>query len=112
MVTILTQAHARPVQRACQIAPCSRTACYRAQTATPAVAKATVHTPIIAARNAVVAQHTRWGFWKCYVRLRALGHPWNYKRVYRVCRTLGLNLVRRTKQRVPKRPVVTLAVPA
>jgi putative transposase len=45
---------------------------------------------------AVVEDHGRWGFWKCFDRLRLDGHPWNHKRVHRVYYALRLNLPRRT----------------
>ena len=109
-MTILTEDHGLPVQRACQIARCSRTAFYRALNAP--VDQADTDAPVIAALQAVVEQHGRWGFWKCFARLRALGHPWNHKRVYRVYRALQLNQVRHTKKRVPKRDVVPLQAPA
>ena len=112
VVTILTQEHALPVQRACAIARCSRTAFYHAQTATSAPTQADVDAPVIAVLQTIVAQHTRWGFWKCFDRLRALGHPWNHKRVYRVYCALRLNQTRRTKKRLPKRDVIPLAAPA
>lgn len=51
---------------------------------------------VIAALNALVEKHPRWGFWKCHDRLRPLGHPWNHKRVYRVYKMMKLNLPRRT----------------
>ncbi len=111
-MTILTEEHAIPVARACQIARCSRTAWYRAQGTEADATQADVDAPVITALQAIVAQHGRWGFCKCFDRLRALGHQWNHKRVYRVYRALGLNHVRRTKKRLPKRDVVPLQAPA
>jgi putative transposase len=110
-VTILTEEHRLSVQRACQIAGFSRTAFYRAQTADTASTAAEADEPVITALQAVVAQHGRWGFWKCFRRLRAQGYAWNHKRVYRVYRALRLNHVRRTKKRVPKRVFVPLTAP-
>lgn len=107
VVAILVQEHARPVGAACVIAGLSRTAYYR-----PPQAADDADAPIIAALNAVIAQEGRWGFWKCRNRLRALGHPWNHKRVYRVYCALKLNHVRRTKKRVLTRVRIPLeAVP-
>lgn len=51
--------------------------------------------------NKLVEAHPRWGVWKYITRLRAMGHPWNHKRIYRVYRQLGLNQPRRTKRRIP-----------
>ncbi len=56
--------------------------------------------------------HGRWGFWKCFDRLRALGQHWNHQRVYRVYGALRLNQTRRTHKRLPKRDVLPLAAPA
>lgn len=107
VVAILVEEHHQSVVQACQIAGLSRTAYYR-----PPVASLDADAPIIAALTALVAEDGRWGFWKCFDRLRALGHGWNHKRVYRVYCALKLNHVRRTKKRVPPRTVVPLnAVP-
>ena len=111
-MAILTQEHALPVQRACAIARCSRTAFYRAQAVTDGPTQADADAPIITALQAIVEQHGRWGFWKCFDRLRALGKPWNHKRVYRVYCALRLNQTRRTKKRLPKRDALPLAAPA
>jgi len=66
----------------------------------------------MAAVLAIVEQHGRWGFWKCFDRLRLDGHPWNHKRVRRVYRALRLHLPRRTKRRVPDRLRQPLVAPA
>ncbi len=79
-MTILTQGHGLPVQRACPSARLSRTAFYRAPQVDAAQTDADA--PVIEALEAVVTQHGRWGIWKCLARLRALGNPWNHKRVY------------------------------
>ncbi len=52
------------------------------------------------ALNETVARHGRWGFWKCFQRLRGQGYAWNHKRVHRVYCSTKLNLPRRTKKRV------------
>ena len=46
---------------------------------------------MVAALNALLSKHPRWGFRLCYDRLRLDGHEWNHKRVRRVYRELGLN---------------------
>ena len=47
----------------------------------------------------------------CFDTLRLNGRPWNHKRVYRVCKAMGLNLPRRKKRRLPDRPRQPLDVP-
>ena len=65
---------------------------------------------VIDALNALVETHPCWGVWKYMRQLRALGHTWNHKRMYRVYRQLGLNQPRRTKPRLPKRPSLPVFV--
>ena len=36
--------------------------------------------PVIDALQALVADNTRWGFWKCHDALRFAGRPWNHRR--------------------------------
>ena len=67
---------------------------------------------MIEALNDLVEVHPRWGFWKCFDRLRLDGSWWNHKRVWRVYRNMGLNLPRRTKKRIPVREPQTLEIPA
>ena len=63
---MLVDEHQLPIRRACQIV------------------RLLLDAPVIAALMAIVAQHGRWGFWKCYDRLRLQGYRWNHKRVHRV----------------------------
>lgn len=68
-------------------------------------------TDIIDALNALIEKHHRWGFPKCFKRLKKLGYTWNHKRVYRVYTELKLNLRRKSKRRLPTRNPEPLAVP-
>jgi putative transposase len=103
VLTILIDEHRLAITHACRIVGCSRTAFYR-----PAQDRAARDQRMIDARLAVVAEHARRGVWKCYDRVRALGHRWNHKALYRVYCALRLNQPRRTKQRVPTRVRVPL----
>lgn len=67
---------------------------------------------VIEAIQGVLKKAPRSGFWKVYARLRLMGHHFNHKRVYRVYCRFGLNLPRRTKRVLPKRPLAPLQVVA
>jgi putative transposase len=106
VLDVLVQEHGLPVVRACRVVRLSRAAYYR-----PPIAPARADAAVIAALTAVVADHGRWGFWKCFDRLRLQGHRWNHKRVHRVYCALRLNLPRRTTRRVPRRIRQPLTAP-
>ena len=104
---VLIHEHGVAVRRACQAVRLSRAAYYR-----PPRSRLERDTDVVTALNDVVARHSRWGFWKCFYRLRRAGHWWNHKRVHRVYCALRLNLPRRTKRRLPTRlrqPLLALA---
>lgn len=87
------------ITRACQITGLSRAAYYKR----PALA-AERDAEVIDALNGIVSRHGRWGFWKCYDRLRLDGRNWNHKKLHRVYCEIGLNLPRRCKKRLLDRP--------
>jgi len=66
--------------------------------------------PVIDALNEIVAVEVRWGFWKCFDRLRHIGRRWNHKRVHRVYCAMNLNQKRKGKKRVPKRERQSMVV--
>lgn len=106
MAEALVVEHGMSVRRACRVVRLAQRSWYRP----PAEALA-ADAEVIEALQAIVARHGRWGFWKCFRRLRLDGHGWNHKRVWRVYCALGLNLPRRTKKRLPRRERQTLEVP-
>ncbi len=67
--------------------------------------------PVVTALNDTVERHGRWGFWKCFQRLRHQGHTWNHKRLHRVYCSMKLNLPRRTKKRFITRERPPLTAP-
>ena len=81
--------HQLPVRRACQIVRLSRAAYYR-----PPGSGHRRDAAVIAALTDVVVRYPRWGFWKCYARLRLEGAAWNHKRVHRVYCALRLKTCR------------------
>ena len=101
------QEHLLPVSRACRVVRLSRAAYYR-----PPVSATRRDAAVIAVLTDVVARYPRWGFWKCFDRMRNEGHRWNHKHVHRVYCALRLNLPRRTTRRVPRRIRQPLAAPA
>ena len=92
--------------KACKLAGVSRAALYRER-----ADWAKRDTPVVQALNEVVEHHGRWGFWKCFHRLRDQGHMWNHKKVHRVYCSMKLNLPRRAKKRVFTRERVPLLAP-
>ncbi len=92
--------------KACRIAGLSRAALYRESTD-----RIERDAPVVQALNETVERHGRWGFWKCFQRLRDQGHAWNHKRVHRVYCSMKLNLPRRTKKRVMTRERQPLVAP-
>ena len=67
---------------------------------------------LAATLQALVGRHPGWGFWKYHHRLRKNGLVVNHKRLWRIYRTLRLQLSRRRrKRRLPERVRQPLVVP-
>lgn len=81
--------------RACQAVGLPRSALYK-----PTTDRSAKDAPVIEAINVMLEKRPRWGFWKCFDRLRQDGHGWNHKRVYRVYCAMRLNLKRKVRRRV------------
>lgn len=94
------------VSQACKAFGVSRTAYYNKSS----TKRLEQDAPLIEAFNQIVAKHNRWGFWKCFNRMRNQGHRWNHKRCHRVYCEMKLNLPRRTKRRVITRERQPLVV--
>ena len=99
------------ISRACRYTGLSRRSWYRPDSKENQLKR---DQPVIDALNGIVSDpsKSRWGFWKCFHRLRLDGHPWNFKRVWRVYCAMKLNQKRRTKKRLPERIPAPLDVPA
>lgn len=108
-VTFLIGIWKLSIARACSIAGLSRRAWYRGD---PRKRVDKRDAPVIDALNEIVEKHNRWGFWKCFHRLRLIGKTWNHKRVWRIYKAMKLNQKRRTKRRLPDRERVPLDAPA
>jgi putative transposase len=104
-IAIMAECHGLSIARACRVTRLSRAACYRT-----GMDRAVRDAPVIEALNEIVAVEVRWGFWKCYDRLRHVGRPWNHKRVHRVYCAMNLNQKRRGKKRVPTRERQSMVV--
>ncbi|UXH78369.1 IS3 family transposase [Roseateles amylovorans] len=96
--------HSLSILRACRAAGLLRAAYYKVP-----LQPMERDAEVTDALNGVVERNGRWGFWKCFDRLRLDGRPWNHKRVWRVYCELGLNIRRRMNRRIPNREPVPLA---
>ena len=105
MVSNLVKDQGLTIKRSCQLVNLSRAAYYQEK-----ISLAVRDAPVIEALNSIVANHGRWGFWKCHDRLQPDGHPWNHKRTWRIYCQMRLNLPRQTKKRLI-RPMQPLNAP-
>ena len=106
-VELMTTHHRLSKARACRIVGLSRSVLYR-----PKVNWMERDKEVIDALNAIIAKRSRWGFWKCFDRMRLDGLPFNHKKVHRVYCDMKLNMPRRTKKRLVNRPAQPLVCPS
>jgi len=62
--------------------------------------------------NELSEKHPSYGFKKMFHSLRNQGFRWNHKKVYRVYKKLGLNLMRKRRRRLASRERKNLEVPS
>ncbi|MCF2220040.1 IS3 family transposase [Chryseobacterium sp. PS-8] len=62
-------------------------------------------TKVIDCLNQLSEKHPSYGFKKLFHSLRNQGFGWNHKKVYRVYKKLGLNLLRKRRRRLASRDV-------
>jgi putative transposase len=104
MVTVMCEEHHLSVRAACKALSLSRTVFhYHLDTQKDQ--------PVIEALLALVDTYPRYGFGKLFPLIRRQGHRWNHKRVYRIYCSLGLNMKRKGKKRLPNRYPAPLQVP-
>lgn len=106
-VQVMAEGHGMSIKHACEVVRLPRATFYK-----PGKRSSERDQEVIDVLNQIVATELRWGFWKCFDRLRQMGHRWNHKRVHRVYCALGLNQKRRTKRRLPNRPRQPLQAPS
>lgn len=68
-------------------------------------------TEVIDCLNRLSEKHPSYGFKKMFYSLRNEGFGWNHKKVYRVYKKLGLNILRKRKRRLASRERQNLEVP-
>jgi putative transposase len=91
----MVQEHRLSEAKPCRIVGLSRVALYRESSD-----RIERDSPVVTALNDTVERHGRWGFWRCFQRLRDQSHKRNHKRVHQVYCSMKLNLPRRMKKRV------------
>jgi putative transposase len=103
-VNYLTEAHSLPKKQACILLSLNRSSYYYK-------AKQKDDTAVIEALRRLAEKHPFYGFRKMFNLIRREGYEWNHKKVYRVYRTLKMNLHRKMKRRLPTRIKTPLTVP-
>lgn len=104
MANYAIKAHEASENRVCRLLTLSRSV-YRYE------ATSSNDEEIKAVLKQLTEKHRRYGFYKCFCKIRQMGYEWNHKRVYRVYCEMGLNLRKKPKKRLPAREKKTLVQP-
>ena len=104
IVDYLVQEHSLNIRQACCCASLERSSYYYQP-------KRQEDTTLIDCLNELSEKHPSYGFKKMFHSLRNQGHAWNHKKVYRVYKKLGLNLLRKRRRRLACRERQSLEVP-
>lgn len=94
-----------PIGKSCQLVGLSRASYYR-----PLKDWRVADAAVIDAINSELQKASQAGFWKIFRRMRRKGYGFNFKRVYRIYKAMGLNKPRRIKRTLPKRIAKPLVV--
>ena len=84
------------INKACQLLSVSKTAYYYLPK------KHAEDKVIVAYLRALAVQHTRWGFDKMMLKIKAEARCWNHKRVHRIYCEMGLNIRIKPRKRIPQ----------
>ena len=105
VVAYLVENHRMSIRQACGTAHLNRSSYYYVEKGPDK------DDEVIDALEALALKHPTAGFPMMFNRLRNNGCPWNHKRVYRVYKSLNMNLKRRRKRPLPKRDPSPLEAP-
>lgn len=104
MVDYIVQEHQIGIRQACGCLRLERSSYYYRP-------KKEEDTELIDCLNKLSEKHPSYGFKKMFHSLRNQGFGWNHKKVYRVYKKLGLNLLRKRKRRLASRERQSIEVP-
>lgn len=105
VVDYIVQEHSLNIRQACRCVSLERSSYYYHP-------KKKEDTELIDCLNRLSETHPSYGFKKMFHSLRSQGHGWNHKKVYRVYKKLGLNILRKRRRRLASRERKNLEVPA
>lgn len=104
IVEYMVQEHSLNIRQACCCASLERSSFYYHP-------KGEDDTELISCLNELSEKHPSYGFKKMFHSLRNRGFKWNHKKVYRVYKKLGLNLMKKRRRRLVSRERQNLEVP-